>query len=236
MASGVIDFGRGDTLLVDYRHRGRSRRSGSVPITIGILLNAAAFQTVSLYNLSDLSSTFQLSRQTIGDYVTLLERVFLPERLKTWANNHLKRLVKTPKLHISDTGLGCALLGLDEDGLATDRGALGQMLETFVYQELRRLGSREPYPMSFSHYRDKDGVEVDVVLERGASAVAGVEVKAAATVRSSDFRGIRKLRQMVGDRFASGVVLYDGETPMRMGDDMYAVPIRQLWETPYQST
>ena len=136
--------------------------------------------------------------------------------------------MKTPKLHIVDTGLGCALLGLDAKGLNADRGRLGQMLETFVYQELRKQASREPRPVSFFHYRDKDGIKVDMVLERGDLSVTGVDVKAGATVRNSDFRG---LRRVAGDRFAAGVALYDGETAVKWGDRLYAVPIRHLWET-----
>ncbi len=197
------------------------------------LLNATASQTARLYNLTDLSSPFQQSRQTIGDYVTLLERVFLIERLRPWYNNRLNRLVKTPKLHIGDTGLGCAVLGLDERGLAANREVLGQMLETFVYQELRRQASWNPNPVSFFHYRDKDQIEVDIVVERGPNAVAGVEVKAGATVRPSDFRGLRRLKKVVGDRFTAGVVLYDGETAVSFGDGLYAIPIRQIWETPF---
>ncbi len=216
----------------DVRDLARIRALDTLPA----LLNAAAAQTASLYNLSDLASPFQLSRQTIGDYVTLLERVFLVERLKPWHSNRLSRLVKTPKLHIGDTGLGCALLGLDEDGLASDRNSLGQMLETFVYQELRRQASWNPLPTSFFHYRDRDRVEVDIILERGPRAVAGVEVKAAATLRNSDFRGLRKLSKLTGERFTAGVVLYDGETTVNWGDGLYAVPIRRLWETPLQAT
>ena len=213
----------------DVRELARIRSLDTLPP----LLNAAAAHTASLYNLSDLAAPFQLSRQTIGEYVALLERVFLVERLIPWHSNRLSRLVKTPKLHIGDTGLGCALLGLNVDGLAADRSYLGRMLETFVYQELRRQASREPYPTSFFHYRDKDSVEVDIVLERGPRSVAGVEVKAAATVRNSDFRGLRKLAKLAGERFAAGVVLYDGETTVKWGDRLYAVPIRWLWETPH---
>ncbi len=199
------------------------------------LLNATASQTARLYNLADLSSPFHLSRQTIGDYVTLLERVFLIERLKPWYSNRLNRLVKTPKLHMGDTGLACAVLGLDEKTLASDRNVLGQMLETFAYQELRRQASWNPAPLSFFHYRDKDQIEVDIVIERGPVAVAGVEVKASATVRPSDFRGLRKLKKIVGDRFTAGVVLYDGEVATPFGEGLYAIPIRRLWETPYET-
>ncbi len=194
------------------------------------LLGAAASRTARLYNLSDLAAPFQLSRPTIGGYVELLERLFLVERLLPWHNNRLSRMVKTPKLHIGDTGLGCALLGLNPAALAQDRTLFGQLLETFVFQELKRQSICQEQPLSFYHYRDKDQVEVDVVIERGASAVAGVEVKAAATVRPSDFRGLRKLKKATGDRFASGVMLYDGEVTSSFGDRMFAVPIRLLCE------
>ena len=194
------------------------------------LLGAAAAQTSRLYNLSDLAAPFQLSRPTIGDYVGLLERLFLVERLLPWHNNRLSRLVKTPKLHIGDTGLGCALLGIGPSGLAQDRTFFGQLLETFVFQELRRQSICQEQPLSFYHYRDKDQVEVDIVIERGASAVAGIEVKASATVTTSDFRGLHKLKKATGGRFASGVVLYDGEITSSFGDGMFAVPIRAMCE------
>ena len=215
----------------DVRDLARIRGLDTMPE----LLRAAASVTANLYNLSDLASPFQVSRQTIGDYVTLLERVFLLDRLKPWHSNRLNRLVKTPKLHIGDTGLGCALLGLDEAGLAAGRDFLGYMLETFVYQELRRQASWNPSPISFYHYRDKDRIEVDIVLERGSRSIAGIEVKAAASVSNRDFRGLRKLKKITGDRFTAGVVLYDGETSVKWGDKMYALPIRQLWETPSQT-
>lgn len=194
------------------------------------LLALAAAQTARLLNVADLASPFQLSRPTIRDYVTLLERVFLLDMLPPWHSNRLSRLVKTPKLHLGDTGLACALLGVDATALVADRPLLGQLLETFVLQELRRQASWHEEPMTFFHYRDKDGVEVDIVIERGARALAGVEVKAAATVTAADFRGLRKLKEAAGRRFAGGVVLYDGETSASFGDGMHAVPLRALWE------
>ena len=194
------------------------------------LLSAASSQTASLYNLSDLSSPFQVSRTTVGDYVELLERLFLIERVPPWHSNRLNRLVKTAKLHIGDTGIGCALLGLNPSALAQDRALLGQFLETFVLQELKRQAVCQEQPLSFFHYRDKDQLEVDIVIERGMMSVAGVEVKASATVFPSDFRGLRKLKQAAGERFAGGVVLYDGEIASSFGEGMFAVPIRRLCE------
>jgi predicted AAA+ superfamily ATPase len=195
------------------------------------LLTLAAGQTARLLNVSDLAAPFQLSRPTIRDYVTLLERVFLLEQLPPWHTNRLSRLIKTPKVHLGDTGVACTLLGFDATALQHDRATLGQLLETFVFQELRRQASWRDEAIGFFHFRDKDGAEVDIVLERGTHEVAGVEVKAAATVTAADFRGLRKLKEAAGKRFASGVLLYDGEASVSFGDGLFAVPIRALWET-----
>lgn len=194
------------------------------------LLTLIAGQTSRLLNISELAGPFQISRPTIRDYVTLLEKVFLADELPPWHSNRLSRLVKTPKLHIGDTGLAAALLGVNAKDLAADRELLGQFLETFVCQELRRQSSGHEDDIRFHHFRDKDGYEVDLVLEKGTRMIAGVEVKAAASVTSADFRGLRKLASAAGKRFVAGVVLYDGETSVSFGDALYAVPIRRLWE------
>ncbi len=194
------------------------------------LLTGAASQTARTFNASDLAAPFEVSRPTIRDYTTLLERVFLLERVPAWHTNRLSRLIKRPKLHLSDTGIAAALLGLDGPALAWDRGLFGQLLETFVFQELRRQASWNDARMSFHHFRDKDGAEVDIVIERGATGVAGVEVKASGTVRPGDFRGLRKLREALGERFAGGVVLYDGEVTVPFGDRLFAVPLRRVAE------
>ncbi|TAN48548.1 MAG: ATP-binding protein, partial [Methylococcaceae bacterium] len=195
------------------------------------LLTLAAGQSARLINVSDLASPFQLSRPTIREYLTLLARIFLLEELAPWHSNRLSRLIKTPKLHLCDSGLACALLGFDAAALWQDRALLGQMLETFIYQELRRQASWHEEELRFFHFRDKDGVEVDIVLERGAREVAGIEVKAAAGVTLADFRGLRKLRETTGERFAAGVVLYDGEACVGFGEKLFAVPVRCLWES-----
>ena len=158
------------------------------------LLRLAATQTSKLFNLSALGAPFRQTLPTINDYFALLERVFLVQRLQPWHNNRLSRLIKTPKLHIADTGVACALLGADSATLGSDRQLLGQLLETFVFEELQRQATCHPYPLAFHHYRDKDKVEVDVVIEAGARGLAGIEVKAGATVKKDDFRGLRKLQ------------------------------------------
>lgn len=212
----------------DVRDLARIRALDALPR----LLALAAGQTARLFNASDLAAPFQLSRPTIADYVTLLEGVFLVERVPPWHSNRSSRLIKTPKLHLGDTGLACALLGLDAAALERDRAVLGQLAETFVYQELRRQAGWQGAEIRFHHFRTRDGVEVDLVLEQDGHAIAGVEVKASATVTAADFRGLRQLRAAAGERFQAGVVLYDGEHSLPFDERMYAVPIRALWEIP----
>ncbi|MBL8112844.1 MAG: DUF4143 domain-containing protein [Acidobacteria bacterium] len=122
-------------------------------------------------------------------------------------------------------------MGVDAAALLEDRAVYGRLAETFVFQELRRQASWQTEELRFHHYRDKDGAEVDIVLERGGGRVAGIEVKASATVTASDFRGLRLLRDATGSRFVAGIVLYDGETVAGFGNGLHAVPIRTLWET-----
>jgi predicted AAA+ superfamily ATPase len=103
-------------------------------------------------------------------------------------------------------------------------------VETFAFQELRRQASWYEETLTFTHFRDRDGAEVDIVIERGVRAVAGVEVKTGATVTAADFRGLRKLQAAAGKRFVAGVVLYDGEMVAPFGEGLFAVPVRMVWE------
>ena len=210
----------------DVRDMSRIRTLEALPR----LMRLAAVQTATLLNVSDLARSFELSLPTVRSYLELLERVFLLERLPPWHSNRLSRLIKTPKLHIGDTGLACALMGLNAAGLARDPQRRGALLETFVFQELRRQAAWYDAPLDFFHFRDKDKAEVDIVIERGGIQVAGVEVKAASTISEGDFRGLRRLREASGAQFAAGVVLHDGEISTSFGDNLYAVPIRMLWE------
>lgn len=209
----------------DIRDLARIRDFDAIPR----LLEMAALQSGQLFNLSKLASPFQLSRPTIGDYFTLLERVFLASRLRPWHSNRISRLIKTPKVHIGDTGIACSLLGLDAESLRSDRKIFGQILETFVFQELHRQSSWSEVPHSFSHFRHKDGAEVDIVIERGMRQLVGIEVKLSATVVGKDFRGLRKLQEVTGSRFKGGVVLYDGEDGLSFGENLMALPLRSLW-------
>lgn len=191
------------------------------------LLSLAASQTGRLFVATELAAPFALSRPTIREYLTLLEQLFLIEQLQPWHSNRLSRLIKTPKLHLTDTGLACALLGVNSQTLWEDKSLLGQLLETFVFQELRKQASWYDENLSFYHFRNKDKVEVDIIIEQGR-LLAGIEVKASATVKKEDFKALKKLRESCGKHFAAGVVLYDGESILPFGDRLFAIPISTM--------
>lgn len=191
------------------------------------LLSLAASQTARLFNSADLASPFSLSRPTIREYLAVLEQIFLIEQLQPWHNNLLSRMIKTPKMHMTDTGLACALLGINSNALWQDKTLLGQLLETFIYQELRKHADWHDEDLKFFHFRNKDKVEVDIIIEQGRR-LAGIEIKAAATVTQADFKGLIKLKNACGEQFAAGVVFYDGENILPFGEKLFAVPISCL--------
>ncbi|PCI43225.1 MAG: AAA family ATPase [Moraxellaceae bacterium] len=191
------------------------------------LLALAASQTARLFNAADLASRFSISRPTIREYLALLEQIFLIEQLQPWHSNRLSRLIKTPKMHLADTGLACTLLGVNSKTLWQDKALLSQLLETFIYQELRKYADWHDEPLAFYHFRNKDKVEVDIIIEQGRE-LAGIEIKASATVTQSDFKGLNKLKEACGEHFAAGVVFYDGENILPFGERLFAVPISVL--------
>ena len=105
----------------------------------------------------------------------------------------------------------------------------GKILETFIYNELRRQASWHDSDLSLYHYRDKDLYEVDIVIQQDGRAISGIEIKAAGTVTERDFRGLRRLRQATAQTFSAGVVLYDGDHLLPFGEKLYGVPISALW-------
>ena len=193
------------------------------------LLKLTAFYAGKLVNLTELGNKLGLTRQTIQKYMALLEQLFLVEQLPAWHTNEYKRLVKKPKIHSIDTGMMCAIRGLTQERLARQPADFGLLLESFVYNELRKQATWINEPVSFFHYRDKDKVEVDVIIENGIGDCFAVEVKAAATLNSKDFTGLKRFQNIAGERFKLGILLYDGDHTTAFGDQLFAVPIGALW-------
>lgn len=193
------------------------------------LLRLLAEHSGQLVNYSQLAGGINVNLRTGQRYVGLLEQVFLISTLQPWFNNALKRIVKTPKLHFLDSGLLAAARGLTFDRIKADRGKFGALLESFVFSEVLKLMTASKLRLTPYHFRDRDMREVDIVLERDDGMIVGIEVKASATVKSSDFSGLRALANICGDRFAFGAVLYDNTDVVPFGDRLMAAPLSCLW-------
>jgi predicted AAA+ superfamily ATPase len=200
------------------------------PRDLSRLLALLALRTGELLNISTLSNELDLRRETVENHLAACERLYLVRRLQPWHRHAAKRLIKTPKLHFVDTGLAATLSDFDAEHWTEHRDRFGHLLESYVLQQLiAQAGWTDP-DLRFWHYRDKDQVEVDIVLTRGRRTW-GVEVKATATPTQADISGLRRLAAQCGDDFAGGVLFHAGTHQITLGDPRFlAVPLSRLWE------
>ncbi len=193
------------------------------------LLSLAASRISSIVNYAEFSRSLDLPQSTLKRYWSLLQATFLLQHLPAWSVNLGKRLIKSPKMFLVDTGLAAHLLGLDATALLEQRERLGALLENFVALEiLKQIAWSKRRPRLY-HFRSAEGKEVDLVLEDPSGRVVGIEVKATATVQSRDFRGLRHLADLLGSRFLRGIVLYTGIHTVPFGKNLLAVPLPALW-------
>ena len=193
------------------------------------LLEALALRNAQLLNVTGLANDLDLRRETVDHYLAILERLFLVRRLPAWHRNDAKRLIKTPKAYLLDSGLASTLAGLQAVDWITQRDRFGHLLEAFVVQQLiAQAGWTDP-DLRFWHYRDKDQVEVDLVITRGRDTW-GVEVKSSSVVTSTAGQGLRRLAEQCGKHFQRGIVFHSGVHTLPMADKRFlAVPLAHLW-------
>lgn len=193
------------------------------------LLTLLAHQTAQLLNVNGAAKHLGIRRETVENQLAALERLFLVRRIAAWHPNEARRLVKAPKVHVVDSGVASALIGLTADDWNTDRQRFGHVLESFVLQQLLAQADAIDMELGFCHYRDKDLVEVDVVITRGRK-VWGVEVKAGVSVTEADGRGLRRLADASGRHFQHGIILYAGTSTLPTANPrVLAVPLSELW-------
>lgn len=189
------------------------------------LLQLLAIRSASLLNFAEVSRTSRLTQTTLKRYFTLLETLFLVVRLPAWDRNPGKRLVKSPKVFLSDSGLLAHLAGLTLDSLATAPGLPGGLVESYVLGELLKHLAFSGRGITLSHYRTQTDIEVDFVLEDRLGRLTGIEVKASGTVNGGDFKGLRHLQDGAPRSFQRGIVLYAGREVAAFGANLFAVPM-----------
>lgn len=193
------------------------------------LLSVLAARTGTLLNVADLSRTLGIPQTTLQRYLALLQTTFLVHLLPAWSAKVRKRLLKSPKILIVDTGLAGHLAGVDSRALPTHPELWGPFVETFLAMELMKQAGWSTTQPTLYHLRTAKGEEVDVVLEAPSGEIVGVEIKAAVSVGADDVRGLRILAEIAGRRFLRGILLYLGSQAVPFGTNLYALPISSVW-------
>ena len=182
--------------------------------------------------IDQVAGELRVPAATVERYVGLLEEVFLIKRLPAWSASTTARAVRQRKLVFVDSGIAAHVRGLSLARLVRQEAAGGGLLENFVLSELARLCAFSDERVTLRHYRTRDGIEVDAVLETADGRVVGVEVKSTTSVRDDDFRGVRELQRRVPDRFVAGFVMHCGKSVLPFGPNLTAIPIDALWSGP----
>lgn len=193
------------------------------------MLRLVAARNANLLVPASLATETRLSHHTVQRYLGLLEEVFLIKRIPAWSRNLSARAVATPKVAFVDSGIVADIQQADAESLLRPNGNFGPLLEGFVLMELARQLTWSDVRAELYHYRTKDKVEVDAVLENGRGQVIAIEIKAATAVSNNDFRGLRHLADRLGDDLIAGYVLYTGTETLSFGPKLRAVPISALW-------
>lgn len=193
------------------------------------LLSLFAARAGTLLNFAELSRSSTIPQTTLKRYVALLEAIFMIYQLPAWSCNLSKRLIKTPKLYLIDTGLLSHLIGFEADKIHSDSLSWGRLLENFVLNELIKQASWSRFNLSLHHFRSVSGQEVDFIIERSDGKLVAVEVKATAKINASDFNTIKVFADETGKKFIRGIVFYTGNEAIPFAKNMHAIPIQSLW-------
>jgi len=188
------------------------------------LLTLLAGRTGGLLHLSAVARDLGLPYTTVRRYVNVLISTYQIFLLPSFATNLGRRVMHTPKLFLTDSGLACHLSNIFQWEDLVRQGRLGPMLETWVANELRKLLTVLPFPLQLYGWRTYTGREVDFLLTRGEDIVA-IEVKAARRVTPYDLQGLAACRELLGGRLRRSVLLYPGTEAIALNADTVALPL-----------
>jgi predicted AAA+ superfamily ATPase len=192
--------------LVDYRR----------------MMELLALRSGQVLNQSELARDAGLSQATAHRHLNLLESTYLFERLPAYSANRTRSLVKSPKSFWNDPALAAFLSGLyDEEALRSSR-KIGSLFETWIYHHLRVLASLMMPPTRLYFWRERNGQEVDFVVEHGRH-VLGIEVKLSARVGYGDTTPLRRFLDGCPEA-CGGIIVYGGTAVQRLSERIVAVP------------
>jgi predicted AAA+ superfamily ATPase len=193
------------------------------------LIRLCAARSGTELNVAAIASDLGVPARTTDGYLSLLATAFVIQLVPAWSTNLSSKVVRRPKLVLVDSGLAAHLIGATTETVDRPTGPLGQLLETFVTTEIRKQLTWSTQQPSLWHFRDRSGVEVDLVLEHPDGRVVGIEVKATSSPSLRDLRGLRFLADRLGDRFHFGVLLTAAPEATPVGRKIAMLPVSALW-------
>lgn len=201
------------------------------PDRLRVLLGKIASQGASEFVAAHIGRELNIPERSVPGYLDALKNVFLIDVLPAWGTNLTRRVISKPKVFLQDPATAASLVGVDAASLEMQISSsfTGGLLESFVATELLKQQEWSAIPFKLFHFRDSTGKEVDLVMESRNREVVGVEVKAAVSLQSKDFSGLRHLQKLAGERFRCGILLYAGKESLPMGPGLWAMPISALW-------
>jgi predicted AAA+ superfamily ATPase len=177
----------------------------------------------NIFNKNEIQKEAKLDNKTFDSYFNVLEHTYQVQKLKPFFKNELKRLIKSPKIYAMDTGVLSYLLQITTQEEYEVSHYKGDILETFVYDELVKAKTYALKNSELYYYRTSDKKEIDFILEFSSKVIA-IEVKSSKSVSKSDFKHIYYLADEIPKLFDKGIILYNGEDFLRIDKNMYAIP------------
>ena len=209
----------------DVRDLANIQDRGALPRLLSLL----AVRSGTLYNAADIGRALGLNGTTMARYAAMLEALFLVWPLPAWSANLGKRILKSPKMNLSDIGFACHLCGTDEKRLSADPVLAGHLFESFVAAEMLKQASWSDENVRLCHYRSQSGDEVDLVFENRSGKTVGMEIKLASGIAPHDCKGLIAMRDALGDRFVRGILVHTGSDALPIGDKLVALPVGTLF-------
>ena len=186
------------------------------------LLKLLASISSETLNYASLGKSVQMDNKSVQKYVSALENLYMVKRIPGWHRNELKRAIKQAKIHFVDTGLLCAVRGINETSIQSDRNLMGSLMETWVCSELLKAITVSEQDCQLFHYRDKNRREVDFILSGHNGQATGIEVKAGMTIKREMFAAQEMLIE--AGSIQRGVIVYNGDRVLPFSDSLMAIP------------
>lgn len=178
-------------------------------------LQLCAGRTGQQLNVSSLSNECGIDVKTVNAWLGILESSYIIFLLPPHYKNFNKRVVKSPKLYFTDTGLACSLLGIRQTLELTNSHFKGALFENYVVAELLKLKFNSGSSTNLYYWRDNKGVEVDVLLDNGKK-VTPIEIKSAQTFREDHLKSMQLWNNYSGQK--GGILIFDGEMNFKRKD------------------